>query len=455
MNQVCSFKIRLVRNEIVLEQIHPIRFTPNSHYKLYTYVRAGIRIGTSALAVEKPLKGNATEIIQQIHAIRYNANNPYVITGGHFYQIFVRNLGVFFNALLDPRIPSSPDDWYLRQSIALRTVAHDVEVFKLAGREYTTITPVRKHLYTGLNLYARPSDSLHAIVYTLNALLDDTFIETIFPAKSKTKHQLQTQKAAKKLLIEYKKTLTALITTYKDDTLDTSTGLIRKDILLASARDGIKRQSSFYDNVILWSTLRLAAKLGLYEISDQELADWKEHLLKSFWDKEKGIFFDDLSIYSQKNHIFSADSFIVTSTQFFDVKKKRDRLYLLQMVAYVKKYKLDKPFPLHYSTIDLPNNLYRPVKYFAPAYMGTSIWCHWGMEYIKALIYLSKYNPQLLSDAKKHLKTYKKNIETYGGYPEVYDKNGKILKTRLYRSVLHNGWVINYEQANMLLNAVY
>jgi len=141
----------------------------------------------------------------------------------------------------------------------------------------------------------------------------------------------------------------------------------------------------------------------------------------------------------------------VTSAQFLEVNNKQDRTYLLQMIQYVKKHKLDQPFPLHYSTVDLPEKLYRPVRHFAPSYMGTSIWSHWGMEYIKTLILLENYHPSLLLDAKKHLTTYKENIEKYGGYPETYDKHGKLLKTRLYRSVLHNGWVINYEQAKMLL----
>lgn len=441
------FQTKLVNNQIHLLQTEQIYFTHKKRYKLFTYIRAGFRIAQTTFAIEKSLHGSEAEIIRQIHAIRYNKDNPYVITGGHFYQIFVRNLGVFFNALLDPRIPSTQDDWYLRQSIALRTLAYDLELFSQAGREYTTLTPIKNNLYTGLDLYARPSDSLHAIVYTLNALLDESLIETIFHAQYQTKHRLQSQTAAKKLLQTYKKTLKLLVQKYYEDLLDNSTGLIKPNLLLASARDGIKRESSFYDNVILWSTIRLASKLNVYKISDKELQTWKERILKTFWNKSEGIFFDDLS---EQKHLFSADSFIVLSTQFFDPKNKHDRNYLLQMIAYVKKNKLDMPFPLHYSTIDLPQKLYRPVRYFAPSYMGTSIWCHWGMEYIKVLIYLSKYDSQLLKDVKKHLFAYKKNIEQYGGYPETYDKNGKILQTRLYRSVLYNGWVINYEQAQMI-----
>ena len=120
-------------------------------------------------------------------------------------------------------------------------------------------------------------------------------------------------------------------------------------------------------------------------------------------------------------------------------------LTFINLIDAFKKNKFDVPLPLHYSKFDIPEKLYRPVRHLAPSYMGTSIWSHWGMEYIKTLIYLGQF-----TDAKKHLDSYKKNIETYGGYPELYDKKGHLLHTRLYRGVLHNGWVINYEQTKML-----
>lgn len=424
-----------------------LSFSNRWHHRFFTYLKAGLRIATTPLQIEKPLAGTEEEIIKQIHTIRYSENNPYVITGGHFYQIFVRNLGVFFNALLDPRIPSTDDDWSLRQRIALKTLIHDLEIFKQAGKDFVTLTPVKKNVYTGLNIYARASDSLHAVVYTLNALLDEQFITNIFPGDKKTNHKLQTQDTAKKLLERYKPSLIKLIKNYHDDLLDSKTGLVKKNLLLASARDGIQRSCSFYDNVMLWATIRLSAKLDLYTISNQALLVWKQRIIKTFWNSKEGMFLDDLS---ENGHLFSADSFIVLSTQFFDLKNKDDRHMLKQMVQYVKKNQLDQPFPLHYSTVDLPKQLYGPVRYFAPSYMGTSIWCHWGMEYIKCLLYLAKDDPEFLNDAQKHLSTYKKNIEHYGGYPETYDKHGKILKTRLYRSVLHNGWVINYEQTKMI-----
>lgn len=439
------FQTKIATNEIVLEQNDSI-FSDKKYDRLFVYLKAGLRIAKAKFERELPLQGSEKEIIKQIHAIRFDEKNPYVITGGHFYQLFVRNLGIFYNALLDPRIPCTENDWIERQEIALKTVALDLEIFQQAGKEYTTIAPVRKNIFTCLNYYARPSDSLFAILYTLLALTDETFITTTFPAKIATKNKLQTKTAAQLLTKNYHKTLTQLVQTYYNDIMDPQTGLIKKSLLLASARDGIKRECSFYDNVIAWTTIRLAKRLNLYHITDDKLALWKKRIIHAFWDQKEGIFLDDLSELSQKEKLFSADSFIVTSTGFLHSTNSHDKKYLQQMVEYVKKYKLDEPFPLHYSLLDLPEKLYRPVRYAAPSYMGTSIWSHWGMEYIKTLIYLGQRG-----EAKKHLATYQQNIEQYGGYPELYDKAGKILHQRFYRSVLHNGWVINYEQTKMLL----
>jgi len=419
------------------------------YHKGYIYLKAGYHISKAKFAKEKQLSGSEKEIIKQIHAIRFNEKNPYVITGGHFYQLYVRNLGIFYNALLDPRIQTSETDWIKRQEIALRTVAIDLEVFQQTGKDYTTIVPIKKNLFSCFNFYARPSDSLFAMLYTLSVLTDETFIETIFPASAIKKYKLQTKQEGKMLYENYKDSLRHLIQQYYQEVLDPHTGLIKKALLMASARDGIKRESSFYDNVIAWSTIRLANKLDLYKISESKLAQWKKQILQTFWDEKEGLFLDDLSENSQTKKVFSADSFIVLSTQFLDPKKVNEKKYLHQMVAYVKRKKLDEPFPLHYSIVDLPEKLYRPVRYLAPSYMGTSIWSHWGMEYIKTLIYLGE-----IDDARKHLAAYKQNIETYGGYPELYDKNGKILSSRLYHSILHNGWVINYEQTKMLFENI-
>lgn len=451
--QFIPFTTKILHGEIILKE-NPLVYSHNPIRKFAVYTKGGIRIIKARFQQEKRLTGTEQTIIEQIHKARFGTDNPYVITGGHFSPLFVRNLGIFYNALLDPRLPSTDDDWLLRQQIALKTVAFDLSIFALAGKDFTTIYPVKKNIFTCYNVYTRPSDSLFAILYTLHALTDDTFIETLFPAKKMTKRKLQTSKAANKLLKDYRKVLQELITNYYTEIIDTKTGLIKKDILLASARDGLKRQSSFYDNVILWSTIRLANKLNLYQITQQELSLWKKRIIQAFWDEKHGIFLDDLSSFAKQEVLFSADSFIVLSTGFFTHANTSDMQFLKRIIAYVKKHKLDHPFPLHYSIMDLSKNLYGHVRRIAPTYMGTSIWSHWGMEYIKALLSISRGNDRYLADAKKHIGAYKRNIEYYGGYPEVYDRTGRLLTHHFYRSVLHNGWVINYEQVKMLYGQI-
>ncbi|HEV2339674.1 MAG TPA: hypothetical protein VGT05_02785 [Patescibacteria group bacterium] len=447
---VSPLSTTLDNKEISIAQTVPITFDSSRLVQLIMYVNAGISIASTFINPEKPLLGNEEEIISQIHKLRYNAQAPYLITGSHFHQSYVRNRGIFSNALLDPRISSTEQDWQQKQAIALKTIALDLEVFRLAQRDYTTIVQLGGNKFTAINIYARPSDSLFSILYTLSALTDPLFLPQVFPTPSpvKTVHSLNTVSAAKKLILAHKSGLKLLVENYLSEVLDTQTGLVRKNIHLSSARDGIKRISSFYDNVIAWATCRLAKDLRIDEFNRYNLQKWKRKLITEFWDDKNGTFKDDLS---QNNLLFSADAFIVTSSGFLQTNNAQDRNYLFKMIAYVQKNKLDHPFPLHYSKANEPKKLYWPVRVFAPSYMGESIWSHWGIEYIKTLILLSPYNPEYLKEARRYLAAYKQNIVRYGGYPELYDARGRNFKNRLYKSVLHNSWIINYEQAKMLL----
>lgn len=447
------FTTTIEKKQFVLHPNSPLSFIHSPQTQLQSFIASGIDIGSSYFNQEEQLHGTKEAIIKQIHTFRYTQTNPYVITGGHFHQLYVRNLGIFFNALLDPRIPSSEEDWINRQAIVLKTVALDLETFRQAKRDFTTIVPLAKNRVTAMNIYTRPSDSLFGILYALRALTDPRFIIETFPAATKVKpiHMLQTQKAAKKLLATYSPSLCFLIKQYLDEIMDAQTGLVQTTISLASARDGIRRQSAFYDNVIAWSTCQLANKLGIKKISGKDLLQWKQRIITAFWDEEEQIFLDDLAQETKRQKLFSADAFIIYSTGFLNPDNPQEKKYFLGMIEYVKRHDMDSPFPLNYSTRNEPKKLHWPVKYFAPSYMGRSIWSHWGMEYIKILICLQKDDKNFLSDAKKHLTAYEKNIAKYGGYPELYNMSGKPLSNRLYKSVLHNGWVINYEQTAFLL----
>ncbi len=435
------------------------------------------RIIPNKIFPEEDLKGNESEIIAKIHKERFDTSKPYVISAGHFAELYVRNFGIFYSSILDGRFSLSDKDWEDRQRVELQTVATDLELLKLSGKDYVAFVPVSPNGFVGVNIYARASDSLFAVLWSLSALTNDKFLQSVFPGSTTAQtaglgslsRPLMTKKAGKNLLKQYGVTLEISVNNYLKEIIDAKSGLIKRDFPLSSARDQIIRQSSFYDNVIAWSTAKTATDLGLkiklstdycnsknveVEISSKnnkcEFESWKQKIINAFWDEKAGIFLDDLSQDSIKNHVYSGDGFIVTSTKFLDFSNSNDRSKIEREITYVQNHKLDKPFPLRYAVNDQPQKLYFFNKYFASSYMGKTIWSHWGMEYIKTLIMLSGYNKTYLTQAGDFLEDYKKNIEKYGGYPELYDSSGNIYQTIVYKSLLHAGWVVDYEEAKMM-----
>lgn len=447
---------------VLIEQFKP-KLVTNIFSRGYSLFITGVRIPFySLLTKERRLRGTEQEIIDKIHQRRFNPQKPYVITGSHYPDLYMRNMGTFFNAILDPRLSSTDLDWQNRQRISLQTVAYDLEFLAQNKQAVTTIIPLGQKKFTAVNIYKQPSDSLFSVLFSLRALTDDQFLPKLFPALHPVKSRsLQTVATTKQLLATYRDSLSISINHYLKMAIDPETGLICRNLHLSSARDGVKRDCSFYDNVIAWATVKLATELDIPHNSTADLNHWKKNILASYWDETLGIFRDDLYGWTPGSGekespvpIFSADSFIVTSSGFFNLRQKNDRQKLERMVAYVRSHKLDVPFPLSYTAINNRKQMHGPVRWFAPSYMGKGIWSHWGMEYIKALLLLAPKNQILAEEAAHHLAAYAYNIEKWGGYPELYSRQGKLYKSLLLRGVLHTGWVVNYEQAKMMMNDI-
>lgn len=78
------------------------------------------------------------------------------------------------------------------------------------------------------------------------------------------------------------------------------------------------------------------------------------------------------------------------------------------------------------------------------------------MEYIKVLLllYQNTHAKTYLKTADKHIRSYEKAMLANGGFPEVYDNQGRLLQTLLYRSIRQTGWVIGFEQVQALRNTI-
>lgn len=451
--------------KITLTKVRDLYVTSAPIGGLALYASIPFQVGYNLLFPEKPIEQDAQGIIAALHAERFDPSKAYVITGGHFPQLYVRNLGIFYGSLLDPRIQMGANDWTNRERITLQTVALDLELLRSAGKEYTTFVPISPSMFAGANFNAapfdsrvEPSDSLFAIIYSLNALTDPSFISQNVPTQHTPVYTLGTKDAANQLITAYKPIIEKELDRYLSLVMDPQTGLVKKTAVLSAARDRTHgRQSSFYDNMIAWATAKDAAKLGLSvpcpTLYDQngscDFGEWKRNIITNFWDDTDGIFINDLSNTSQQQHTFTGEAFLAVPIGFLDTTDQEDRSKLARMVTYVKQHGLDKPLPLYYAEAT-PDSDSFIATLMGDQYANHSIWSHLGQTYIETLIILSSDHPEYIRDAQLYLNEYRQKMEDYGGYPELYNDKGELFSIPFYRAVLHVGWVINYEQAQML-----
>ncbi|MDB5183623.1 MAG: hypothetical protein JWO07_304, partial [Candidatus Saccharibacteria bacterium] len=340
------------------------------------------------------------------------------------------------------------------QTVYLQSVAYALGVFAKNPTLTTTIVSMGPLSATCVNFYAYPSDSLFGILFAL-AVLNGQQSAAALHYNPKIK-SLDTKMASKRLLEQYRDTLLGLYEGYKDTVLDPETGLINTRVHLSGAKDITRRRSSFYDNVIYWKTTQLAMTLGIITTDKKYLDTLKKLIIKTFWLQDEGYFLEDLSAEGLQNKYYSSDWLIVLSTGFLDPLDSKEKSYYERSITYIKKNKIDQPFAIKYQQTTRAHRQFLAVRLAVASYGGDAIWSFWGMEYIKALTLLYKQTGQseYKKSANHHIKKYEQKMIEYGGFPEVYDPDGKLLQTPFYRSIRQTGWVIGFEQAREMYKAL-
>ncbi len=444
------FMTTVENNEIILHKNFSLHTGINIFQEIFAYYKAGTHIFADVYLGGYPARSNSVkDTITDIHTLRFDPSKPYLISGDQFSVLYPRNLGIFYHATLDPRTALNKTDWLNRERIYLQTVAYALDAFSNAHQLTTTIVPIGIHSVTPINIYAYPSDSLYGILYGLFIMQDEEYLKNLYSAESKNTYALNTKEGDRYLLYTYKDELRLLLQKYISTVYDPTTRLVRKDIHLSSARDAVIRSSSFYDNVILWKTLQLASTLGIQYYSPQYLQQLKQRIITTFWNPTEGYFQDDI-----KNTSYSSDWLIVLSTGFLTVNNPEEKVYFEKSVTYIINNNLDIPFGLKYQNTQTANQ-FGMVKFFAPFYGTDAIWSYWGTEYAKLLLllYRNTSNKTYLTHAEQTLHAYTKNILIYKGFPEVYTSQGKFLETPFYKSIRQTGWVIDYEEAMLMLQS--
>ena len=426
-------------------------------FKGIALFKSGWHIVVNAWSKKSTIKLNTlSEIIDTIHRLRFAPHLPFIISGDHFSMLYPRSLGIFYYSVLDPRIPSSQEDWENRQRIYAKTLLYALKVFSQSDRLATTIVPISRHSVALLNIYAYPSDTLYSILVAFENLTSSDSLEKRYPYTSPQAYTVFTQQLAEQMLERYTVTLERHWQKYTTDVIDPQTGLIKKHWLLSGTKDIARRSCAFYDNVIYWRTWQLAQNLGIAESNRSGLADLKALILDTFWVEKQHVFLEDLSEHSVERSLGSSDWLIAYQTGFLSPDIEEDCVYLEKAVNTIMNSGEDQPFGLSYHMDYRAWQPYLPVKIAAPLYASQVIWSHWGIEYIKLLAHLGQVtkNKKYIARAQEQLAQYEKNIVTSGGYPEVYSPSGEPYKHHGYTSVHLTGWIINFEQAREMVRFV-
>lgn len=425
------------------------QITLNKQFDLYVdnsdfgrglgYYKSGFLIVQNAyFGSHKAASRDHVGIVRDIHQLRFDPSKPYLISGDQFSVLYSRNLGVFYNSLLNPNTAHNQTDWQNRQRIYLQSAAYGIEAFSRADDLTTTLVPIgsRSTLLTQVHPGSVASDTLYGLFYALAELQDAA-------KNSNGTYNLQTVETTKNFVQQRHDDLNRLLDIYLEQVQDPATGMIRAHIDLASARDGVVRDRSFYDNVVLWKTLALAKELGVRDVSQDTLDTLRTKIIDTYWNEDDGFFRDDATPSSA----YSSDWLIALPTGFLDPDNPKDREYLVRSVDYTRAHGIDKPFPIKYQASTEKVDAPWAVKTFVPNYGGDAIWSYWGAQYITLLAQLAPENPDYLADAVKYRDIYYQKIEQTRGFPETFDAEGNFLQNSVYKSIRQTGWVVQFEEA--------
>lgn len=442
------YKIRFTDQGLkVTDNNDQIRVRQSLPWRLFAVIKSGTHImHTRYVHSHRSKAKDVDAVIKDIHHLRYDPRKLLLISGDHFSGLFVRNLGVFLYPVLDGNFGESEKDWRRRQMTYLQTVAYALGVFSKHDRLTTTIMPTNRLGATCVNFYAYPSDTLYGILYALAASCG---IESAQPYEyGKPAYSLDIKEAANDLVQKYRDNLAYHYASYRHAVFNEETGLFRTDVHVSGAKDITKRTCAFYDNVIFWKTTELAIKLGIIADRPGFLDELKQRIVDTFWLEEEGYFLEDLSDEGIRSKYYSSDWLIILATGFLNPDNRRERHYFERSVAYIRDNKIDEPFPIKYQHDTRAGRQFLPVRIAVASYGGDAIWSFWGMEYIKTLLILHRITgkSEYLQIADTHIAAYEQSIVRYGGFPEVYDKRGNLLETRMYRSIGMTSWVVGFEQ---------
>ena len=179
----------------------------------------------------------------------------------------------------------------------------------------------------------------------------------------------------------------------------------------SSIRDHYVHESSCYDNTMVAMLSQDLDSLGL---KNPLQSDYPNILKQHFWNKDHFVEERGDDVITGESNIFP-----------FCCSIFNDRRMIRKAVDRLRKEGLDKPFPLRYAK-ERREEKEIGLSFLANNYEGDAIWMHIGLIYIQAVKMVDK------KLAYEYLAEYRKLIEKYMNFLEVFDKEGKPFRSPFY-----------------------
>ena len=356
-----------------------------------THLSEAMRMVGRSLFVKKhstfKYPGTAEEICRKIISDCWNKRHNYLqASNGHFCEFYTRDFGFCTEALMKLGYEDKVH----------ATLKYALSRFSRKGRITTAITPDGK-----------PFDFPYQAVESLPFIV----------------HSLRLA-GAKDLLDQFSGLLANDIKRYFEEIFDRKTCLVRADRHFSSMRDYAKRRSATYDNCMLAMLKDDLEQLNFYNpFHDYDI---KAAIKQNLWNEK--YFYDDL----RKENIVTGDANVFPFwTGVFNSRSK-----FKSCLEAMQRAKLDRPFPLRYSSRHASNLIF--LDNFVSGYEDTTVWTHLGMCFLDVIKELRK------SELRPYLEQYARIIEQNRNFLEVFDESGKPFQTRFYYSDEGMVWASKY-----------
>lgn len=357
-----------------------------------TKLSEGMRILSRSLFAKKhgtyKYSGTAEEICAKVVSDCWNKRRNYLqASNGHFCQFWTRDFGICTKALMSL---GYEDKVYA-------TLKYSLSVFSRQKKITTSLTP-------GGRAFDFPYPAIDSLPLLIHSIREAD---------------------AKDLLDNNHGLFANEIKKYFEDYFDRNICLARKDVYFSSMKDYAKRHSSTYDNCMLAMLRNDLEKLGFYNPFYEY--DIKGTIKENLWNGR--YFYDDLSkeeAVTGDSNVFPFWTGVFTSSNI-----------LKSSFEAIKKARLDRPFPLKYSSGD-GKARFIFLERLARGYEGSSVWPHLGLCFLDVIRDFRK------TEFKKYLGQYTKIIEENRNFLEVFDEHGKPFTRALYYSDEGMLWASKY-----------